>query len=428
MFNKILSRGAFARRGLAVALAMLGAGAAQAVEVTIACGSVGTDVEICKKLTAEWSAKTGNTVKIFAAPGSSTDQLALYRKQFEAKSGEVDVLSVDVVWPGIIKQHLLDLTPFAKGVQKQHFPAIINNNTVDGKLLAMPWFTDAGLLYYRKDLLGKHQAKVPGTWLQLNATAQKIQDAERKEGNANMQGYVFQGKAYEGLTCNALEWIAGNGGGTVVERDGRISINNEKAAKALDLIASWPGTISPANVVTFAEEEARGVFQSGNAVFMRNWAYVWNLAQRDGSRIKDKIGVAALPRGVGGKSASTLGGWQLAVSAYSKHRNEAADLVMFLTSKQMQKKRALMVGTLPTYPALYTDPEVLAAAPYFTALVDAFNMASARPSSATADKYNAVSAAIWSATQDVLNKKASGADSVAKLEKELTKIRKGDKW
>lgn len=411
----------------AVALALLG-GAAQAAEVTIACGSVGADVEICRTLMKEWSARTGHTVRIFLTPNSSTDQLALYRQQFGARSGEVDVLMVDVVWPGIIKDHLVDLTPYAKGVQKEHFPAIVTNNTVKGKLLAMPWFTDAGLLFYRKDLLEKYKEPVPTTWAGLTASARKIQDAERRAGNRDMHGYLFQGKAYEGLSCNALEWIASHGGGTIVDPAGRITINNALAAQALDLAASWPGTISPKNVVSFAEEESRNIFQNGNAVYMRNWSYVWNLGQKDDSKIKGKIGVAALPKGEGGKSVSALGGWQLAVSKYSKQPAVAADLVMFLTSKEMQKKRALMVGSLPTYQSLYSDAEVLKAAPYFSSLVDAFNNAQTRPSTVTAEKYNAVSSALWGAAHAALSGRVKGAESVKVLEKELNKVRRGPQW
>ncbi len=417
----------FKRYAAALALALFG-GAAGAAEITIACGSVGADVEICRTLMKEWTARTGNQVRIFVTPNSSTDQLALYRQQFGAKSDEVDVLMVDVVWPGIIKEHLLDLTPYAKGVQKEHFPAIIANNTVGGKLLAMPWFTDAGLLFYRKDLLDKYHEPVPATWSALTAAARKIQDGERKAGNPDMQGYLYEGKAYEGLSCNALEWIASSGGGTIVDASGKITVNNAAAAQALDLAATWPGTIAPKNVSSFAEEEARNIFQNGNAVFMRNWSYPWTLAQRADSKVKGKIGVAVLPHGANGKSVAALGGWQLAVSKYSRQPALAADLVMFLTSKEMQKKRALLVGSLPTYPALYRDPEVLKAAPYFASVVEAFNTAVARPSTVTADKYNAVSSALWNTASATLAGRVKGAAAVQQLEKDLIKVRRGPRW
>jgi trehalose/maltose transport system substrate-binding protein len=412
---------------LALACAAL-CGAASGAEVTIACGSVGADVEVCRTLTREWSARTGHQVRLFVTPNSSTDQLALYRQQFGAHSGEVDVLMVDVVWPGVIKEHLLDLAPYAKGVQAEHFPALIANNSAGGKLLALPWFTDAGLLFYRKDLLDKYKEPVPQTWRQMAATARRIQDAERQAGNRDMVGYLFQGKAYEGLTCNALEWVASSGGGTVVDAAGNITINNAQAARALDQAASWVGAIAPRNVVSFAEEEARSIFQNGNAVFMRNWSYVWDLAQKDGSKVKGKIGMAPLPHGDGGKSASTLGGWQLAVSKYSRQPAAAADLVLFLTSKEMQKKRALLVGSLPTYPALYGDKEIAKAAPYIGQLAGAFDAAVARPSTVTAGKYNAVSSAFWNAIQATLNGRSSGADSVKALEADLRKVRRGPAW
>lgn len=415
------------KTALALVLA-LGAAPAPGAEVTVACGSVGADIEVCRTLMQEWTARTGHKVRIFVTPNSSTDQLALYRQQFGARSGEVDVLMVDVVWPGIVKEHLLDLAPYARGVQKEHFPAIVNNNTVGGKLLAMPWFTDAGLLFYRKDLLARYKEPVPTTWEGMSATARRIQDAERKAGRRDMHGYLFQGKAYEGLSCNAFEWIASHGGGTFVDGSGKITINNAQAARALDLAASWPGSIAPRNVVSFAEEEARNVFQNGDAVFMRNWSYVWNLAQKADSKVKDRIGVAPLPHGPNGKSVATLGGWQLAVSRYSAQPALAADLVMFLTSKEMQKKRALLVGSLPTYPSLYSDAEVLAAAPYFASVGEAFKNAQARPSTITADKYNAVSSAVWNATSAVLAGRVKGAAAVQQLERDINKVKRGRQW
>lgn len=415
------------KAALGFALALCGVPALGA-EVTIACGSVGADIEVCRTLMQEWTARTGHKVRIFVTPNSSTDQLALYRQQFGARSGEVDVLMVDVVWPGIIKEHLLDLAPYAKGVQKEHFPAIVSNNTVGGKLLAMPWFTDAGLLFYRKDLLAKYQEPVPTTWAGMTATARKIQDAERRAGRSGMYGYLFQGKAYEGLSCNAFEWIASHGGGTFVDAAGKVTINTPQAARALDLAASWPGTIAPRNVVSFAEEEARNVFQNGDAVFMRNWSYVWNLAQRADSKVKDKIGVAPLPHGPGGASVAALGGWQLAVSKYSSQPALAADLVLFLTSKEMQKKRALLVGSLPTYPALYSDAAVLRSAPYFASVGEAFKTALARPSTVTADKYNAVSSAVWNTASAVLAGRVNGAAAVKQLERDINRAKRGRQW
>ncbi|GKQ58663.1 ABC transporter substrate-binding protein [Sphaerotilus sulfidivorans] len=408
-----------------IALAFGSVAGAHAATITISCGSVGQDFEFCKKTTEDWAKKTGNTVKLFTPPQSTTDILALFRQMFAAKSSDLDVINVDVVWPGMIKDHLLDLKPYSKGVEKEHFPSIVANNTADGRLIAMPWFTDAGLLYYRKDLLEKHGEKAPTTWEELAATAKKIQDAERKAGNADMQGFVFQAKAYEGLTCDAVEWLWSYGGGNIVDDKGNITVNNPKAAKALNTAASWIGTIAPTGVLNYGEEDARGVFQSGNAVFMRNWSYAWSLGNGKDSKIAGKIGVSALPKGgADGKNAATLGGWQLAVSKYSKHPKEAADLVMYMTSKEIQKERAIKGSYNPTIPSLYQDKDVLAAAPFFGDLYNVFTSAVPRPATATGLKYNEVSAAFWNATHDVLSGKEKAETSLGKLEGKLKQIKR----
>lgn len=408
-------------------LSALGAHAA-GVTVTIACGTVGQDFEFCKKSADEWSAKTGNSVKHLTIPQSTSDILGLFRQMFAAKSTDLDVLNVDVVWPGIIKSHLVDLTPYAKGAEKEHFPAIVRNNTVDGKLVAMPWFTDAGVLYYRKDLLAKYGEKPPTTWEQLGATARKVMDGERKAGTGEMQGYVFQAKAYEGLTCNALEWVESSGGGTVVDATGKITVNNPNAAKALAMAAGWIGTIAPKGVLNYAEEDARGVFQKGNAVFMRNWPYAWSLSQGADSPVKGKVGVVALPRGGDGKSTGTLGGWNLAVSKYSKHEKEAADLVMYLTSKEVQKDRAIRGSYNPTIVSLYKDADVLKSNPFFGDLYETFVNAVPRPATVTGAKYNEVSAAFWNTAHDVLSGSVPADKGLVKLETKIESIRRGPQW
>ena len=130
-------------------------------------------------------------------------------------------------------------------------------------------------------------------------------DAERAEGKGDLWGYVWQGSAYEGLTCNALEWVKSNGGGQIIEPDGEITIFNDNAVAALEMAKGWVGTISPPGVLSYMEEESRGVWQTGNAVFMRNWPYAYALGNGDDSPIKGKFDVAPLPSGGGD---GTLGG------------------------------------------------------------------------------------------------------------------------
>lgn len=412
---------------LAGALLATSAGFAQAeTTLTIACGSVGQDYDSCKHASDQWARKTGNQVRLLSVPVSSTETLGLYQKMFAAGSSDVDVVMVDVVWPGIIGQHLLDLTPYAKDEVKKHFPAIIANNTVQGRLVAMPWFTAVGLLYYRKDLLEKYELSAPTTWDEFAKAAATIQEGERKAGREDFQGFVWQGRPDEGLTCDALEWVHSQGGGTIVNEAGEITIDNENAARALDRAADWVGTLSPQGVLGHAEEDARALFQNGKAAFMRNWPYAWALVQGANSRVKDKVGVAPLPAGENGSTA-TLGGWQLAVSKYTKHPEEAADLVMYLTSEKVQKRRAIEGAYNPTYPALYKDKDVLAANPFFGTLYDVLPNAVSRPSSITGPKYDAVSQAFWSAVHDVLNGRAKGAEAVKKLQERLGEVKK-EQW
>ncbi|MFP4138903.1 MAG: extracellular solute-binding protein, partial [Halomonas sp.] len=185
-----------------------GAGQAQAAELTISCGAVGAELELCEAGVEAWEEETGHEVEIVSTPNSSTERLSLYQQILSANSSDIDVMQIDVVWPGLLANHLLDLNEaLGEDAADGHFEAIVENNTVDGKLVAMPWFTDAGVLYYRKDLLEEHGHEPPETWEELTEIAAEIQAAEREAGNDKMWGFVFQGRAYEGLTTNALEWV-----------------------------------------------------------------------------------------------------------------------------------------------------------------------------------------------------------------------------
>ena len=399
-----------------------------AVEIAYTCDTVGIQQQLCNEAAAAFEEQTGHKVNIVSMPKTATEILALYQQILAAGADDIDVFKIDVIWPGVLANHLLDLKPFMEGAENEHFEAIIANNTVDGKLVGMPFYTDAGVLYYRKDLLEKHTQPVPETWADLERVASIIQGAEREAGNTDMWGFVWQGRAYEGLSCDALEWVASHNGGTIVESDGSISIDNDNAITAIDTAAGWVNAISPEGVLNYAEEEARGVFQAGNAVFMRNWPYAWALAQSDDSVIKGKVGVAALPKGgADGRPAATLGGWQIAVSKYSKNPEVAAAFVKFLTSYDHQKKRAIVGGYNPTIAKLYEDEEVLTANPFFGELFDTFTNAVQRPSSVTGSKYPQVSNAFFNAVHRVLSGSQGAAESLQQLDRELKRMSRGGK-
>jgi trehalose/maltose transport system substrate-binding protein len=398
---------------------------AHAVEVSISCSALGQEYEICKQGVDAWAKQSGNTVKIVSTPNSATERLALYQQLLAAQASDIDVFQIDVVWSGILSQHFHDLTAKAIGVIDQHFPTMIQTSQVKGKLVAMPWFADAGLLYYRTDLLQKHNRRVPQTWAELTDTARIVQDAERQGGNRDFWGYVWQGRAYEGLTCNSLEWVSSRNGGTIIDDSGDITIDNPKAADALKMAAGWVGTITPEGVLNYTEEESRGIFQAGSAVFMRNWPYAWALAQGPDSVIKNKVGIVALPKGeANGRNAGTLGGQLLAVSRYSKNVDAASDLVMYLTSQEEQKRRAIAGSFNPTIPALFKDAEIIKSNPFMGDLLSVFSNAVARPAAVSGDTYNRVSTEFFNTVHQVLSKRAEPEQALSRLDRDLKRIKR----
>lgn len=368
------------------------------------------------------------TRSISSHASSSSEQFSQYRLWLAAGNSDVDVYQTDIVWAPQLSDQFIDLTEATKDVTDAHFPSIIASQTVNGKLVALPFYTDAPALFCRKDLLEKYNKPVPKTWDEMAATAKDIMEKERADGKADLWGFVFQGNAYEGLTCNALEWIKSSGGGQIVEPDGEISVNNEKAAAAIDRARGWIGTISPQGVLGYQEEELRGVWQTGNAVFMRNWPYVYALSNSADSAVKGKFDVAPLPAMAEGEPpASALGGWNLAVSKYSTKQDAAIALVKFLASPEVQKAEAVELSRLPTIEALYDDKDVIAAQPFMANWKPIFQNAVPRPSAATKVKYNEVSSKFWTAVHKTLAGSGTAAENLELLEVELTEL-KGSGW
>ncbi|HEY9055916.1 MAG TPA: ABC transporter substrate-binding protein [Aurantimonas sp.] len=409
---------------LAFAASTLFTGGAFAAELSLVSGSVGKDIEELRGQLDAFEKESGHTVKIVEMPASTTDQFGQYRLWLSAGNADVDVYRTDVIWAPQLAGGLVDLTEAAKDIVGQHFPSMIESQTVDGKLVALPMYTDAPALYYRTDLLEKYGKEPPTTWSELEAIAKEIQDKEREAGNSQMNGFVFQGAPYEGLTCDGLEWVASHGGGQIVSPDGEITINNPKAAAALEKAKGWVGTIAPDGVLAYKEEESRGVWQTGNAVFMRNWPYAYALSNGDDSAVAGKFDVVPLPAGEGGSSAACLGGWNLAVSKYSQNQEAAIDLVKFLSSEKAQKQRAVNQSRLPTIPSLYDDPEIAEKQPIVAEWKEVVTNAVPRPSAPTKRQYNEVSKEFWTAVNETLSGRGSAADNLDQLEKRLRRLKR----
>lgn len=391
------------------------------VNLTFISGGPGAGLDFTKQQVAEWNAANPDIqVNIIEGPNSATDRFGLYLQTFQAQSSDIDVMEIDVIWPGDLAEHLVDFNEYGGAdAVADDFPAIVTNNTVDGRLVGLPFFIDAGLMYYRTDLLEKYGfSGPPTTWDELEEMAQTIQDGERAEGNQDFWGFVWQGLAYEGLTCNALEWVYSSDGGTIVSPD-KVIMNNDAALNSLDRAYSWIGKISPPGVTSFKEEESRAVWHGGNAAFMRNWPYAFSLSAAEDSAVAGKFDAAPLPGAEAGLSAATLGGWQLGISKYSKNPEAAAKFALWLAGTESQKARAMNVSLIPTKASLYQDEELVTAWPFLPRMLPVLEKAVARPSTATAPQYNEVSNIFFSNVSDVLTGKQNGADAAANIELDL---------
>jgi trehalose/maltose transport system substrate-binding protein len=389
------------------------------VKVAYIGDAVGSGADLDRAAAARFTQETGIEVNVVQGPQSSTERYSSYQRFFQGQSSELDVLMVDVIWPGGLAPHLLDLNPKLSTEAKQHYPSIIENDTVNGKLVSMPWFADFGLLYYRTDLLQKYAfSGPPKTWDELEQQSQKIMDGE-KASNPTFTGFVFQGSAYEGLTCDALEWLASSGGGTIIDKDNKVTVNNPQSLAILNKVRGWVGTISPRGVASYQEEDTRSAFQGGNAAFMRNWPYAYALGNVAESPINGKFDAAPLPAQAGSKSVGTVGGSQLGVSRYSKNQDAAVEFVRYLTSPEVQTWRAVVGSFVPTISSVADNPEVLKVMPFLKATADVERVP--RPSRQTGEQYNQASNAVFQGVSQILGG-TDAAQVLPQLEQRLQKL------
>jgi multiple sugar transport system substrate-binding protein len=284
-----------------------------------------------------------------------------------AKSSTPDVFSGDVIWPAQLAS-IGVLKPLDQYWPKSQWSKYLDGPVLDvqynGHIWAAPWFTDYGLIYYRTDLLAKYHMAVPTTWEQLRSEAVTLV----KKG-AVKEGFVFQGDQYEGLVCDALEYVNGAGG----------RIYGPQAASTMAQAATGLATMrsmitsgaSPAAVTTYQEANTADDFTNGLAAFARNWNYMWALAQDPTkSKVVGKVGVIPMLHEPGQPTGySTLGGWNFFINAYSKHPDQAWQFISFMIGSTAQNFYAVHGGHVMALRSTYSDPQVLKSNPYFATVV-----------------------------------------------------------
>ena len=371
----------------------------------------------------QFNAQTGIRVDFIPGPESMTERLELYRRYLGSKSSTPDVYYIDVVWPAVLADELVDLNQYLAKDAADQVETQVRNDTVNGKLTSMPFNTELGVLYYRSDLLHKYgYSHPPKTWDELEQMATRIQAGERSAGNRDFWGYVWQGAAYEGLTCDALEWEQSYGGGGIIEPDGSITVNNPRTIQALKRARRWIGTISPPSVIAFKEQDSRNVLHAGNAAFARDWLWRQFSEEHLLPVSSATFEVALMPTGPAGR-ASTLGGQSLAISKYSKHPEEAASLIRYLTSHDEQlilwKKHAM----LPTRREFFVDPQYMQDRPGVAELwKELQSTAVVRPSTVVGSHYDEVSRAYFSAVHAVLTGEVDPEKAMSDLQSKLETI------
>ena len=419
------------RRNLLKALALC-AGIAASIGTTVAyaqttlrvfSGGANQRPDLMRKLFDQYQAANPG-VKIEIETGGATSEL---QRQYlstvlNAKDSAIDIYMIDIVNPAQYfgAGWLEPLNAYVGSpaeAMKPYLPVYLQSNVVDGKVAAMPGFADAMFMYYRKDLLDKYKIAEPKTWDELAAASKKIQAGE---GNPNLQGLSIQGAPIEGAVCTFLlpYWSQGK---EFNDASGKLTLDKAAAVKGLNQWLSMvDGGVIKKNVAEVKTPDTVNEFKAGQVIFAINWGFAWDRLQVDNdSTVKGKVGVMPLPAMADGKSATCVGGWQWAVSAFSKHKAEAAKLVKFMSTPAASKFLAVEGSLLPVYQSVYVDPDVVKAVPWFK---EASNVVIAGKSRPLSKDYGQVSDVVRTTTSAVLARTKKPDDGVGEIESRLARV------
>ena len=419
----LLRRTALGTIAAALTLSLAAIGAQAQTKLRVFSGGQNQRPDLVRKLLDQYqAANPGVTVEIETGGATSELQRQYLSTVLNAKDAAIDIYMIDIVNPaqyfgaGWLEPLDAYVGPAATAL-KPYLPVYASANVVDGKVAALPAFADAMFMYYRKDLLAKHGLAEPKTWDELSAAAKKIQAAE---GNANLQGLSIQGAPIEGAVCTFLLPYWGQGK-DFNDAAGRLTLDKPAAVKGLGTWLSMvdAGVIKK-NVAEVKTPDTVNEFKAGQAVFAINWGFAWDRFKDDAdSQVKGKVGVMPLPAMAGGRSATCVGGWQWAVSAFSKNKAEAARLVKHLASPASSKFLAVEGSLLPTYAEVYTDADVTRQAPWFK---DAAAVVVAGRSRPLSKDYGQVSDIIRTTTSAVLARTKTPTEGVDEIDSRLRRV------
>ncbi|MEG4086773.1 ABC transporter substrate-binding protein [Microcoleus sp. POL10_C6] len=302
----------------------------------------------------------------------------LYTSAFLLGESPYDIINMDIVWvPKFAAAGWVsDLTDRIPPEQLSKFiQGNVEGGRYRGKLYRIPHASDAGMLYYRKDILEQAKIPAPKTFEEMVKISQNLQ----KQGKATW-GYLWQGKQYEGVSAMFVEVLSGFGGFWANPQTFEVGLDKPEAIKAVEFLKNTIASgISPPGVTTYGEEETRLLFQNGKALFLRNWPYVWKLANAEGSNVRGKIAIEPMLSSTGKTGGSCLGGWGWGIAKTSKHPEQAWKAIQYLTSEETQRKFILQTGLVPSYKSLFTNKEIVAKYPHYPQLLKVVERSALRP-------------------------------------------------
>jgi multiple sugar transport system substrate-binding protein len=302
----------------------------------------------------------------------------LYTNAFLLGNSPYDLIYMDVIWtPKFAAAGWLhDLTEeFSEGELSAFSPADVAGGRYRDRLYRLPVRSDAGMLYYRKDLLAAAKFEPPQTLTDIIDISQKLQQQGAVEW-----GYLWQGKQYEGLVAMFVEILQGFGGFWVNPDTLEVGLDRSETIAAIDFLRrTIREGVSPSGVTTYVEEDTRRLFQNGDAVFLRSWPYVWSLANKKDSPIAGKVGIVPMVGSKSRQGGACLGGWGLGISKTTKHYREALQAIEFLTREEVQKDFILTEGYIPSRQKLFNHPDVVSEYGHYPQLQEVVKNAVLRP-------------------------------------------------